>query len=293
MKFTASQKELIRQKVLELTNLEFKKTEDEIGIEIPQDFKELFSDKIVEMVPSNTSDLKKLKNKITIDSQTFLLWCNEEGGELDPGCKLFLESLIDILFSSTHNKGIGNNLWKYFSNLWYYGKTVEEISNLEDDQISTNTKIYQVLSFYQTFYEFTLHYLVEIAFVIADNETDTASQQFAKYYIRKSSQGQIPMKGKLLEYCRNKKIIKDGQCSFFRDSWIRNGIAHSNYRYDEETHLIIIGKKTLTFDELMKSFQTLYRFNVFLLSRYLQRSNTMEDLLKLISQYEMKSASRP
>ena len=190
------------------------------------------------------------------------------------------------LFLVTNNKGIGNNLWKYFPNLWDHVKIVEETCSLKTRQDSDRVKIDNVLVAYQKFYEFTIHHLVEFALVIAENSKaeDWFSKKYVDDYNKKRNQGQILMKGKLLEYCKNKKFLKQGHCSIFNNAWIRNSIAHANYRYDDGSHKLIFGKKEMTSPELEKSLRNLYAFNIFLLSQYLERSNVLKNLVKIIEQ---------
>lgn len=290
IKYTRYQKRKIKKETIKVLDHYFKKTESDIGEPISSDFRDWLYSFIDEFIPNDSQDLNDLGDMLIQSSKIFNYSNLKKGRGQTRECKLFIDSLVDILFKTTQNKGLENQLYRHFNNLWSFLETINEMVSLDDTKISDRMKMENLLTSYEQLYEYTTHHLVEFTLVIAENSSDTTSNKYVKDYYNAKKQNKNLMMGNLLRYCHHLNIlnINTENCSYIADGWIRNGKAHAKYRIDGEKHIIYIGKRTLKPREFKKSFINLYNFNAYLISKYMKKTNLRKNTKNLVKNTKNK-----
>jgi hypothetical protein len=290
IKFTRYQKRKIKKETINVLDQIFKKTESDIGEPISSDFRDWLYSFIDDFIPNDSREFNDLGDMLIQSAKIFNYSNLKKGKGQTKECKLFIDSLVDILFKTTQNKGLENQLYRHFNNLWSFLETTNEMISLDDTKISDRLKMENLLTSYEQLYEYTTHHLVEFTLVIAEKSSDATSKSYVKDYYNKRKQNKNLMKGTLLKYCRHLNIlnIHTEHCSYIIDGWIRNGKAHAKYRIDSEKHIIYIGKRTLKLREFKKSYINLYNFNAYLLSKYMKKTNFYKNTKDLVKNTKIK-----
>jgi hypothetical protein len=275
-------KKFVKKYVKKLLNDYFKKVEIEINEELPIEFKNDFIENSFENIyPRNVDELIKLKEKFSTPT-TFLKECGieVEWSGLDSESKEFIEKIVGELFTVTNEKGLGSNLWKYFTNIWQFGKVVQNFIKLDKNKLITETQLYTISQWYKTTYEHTIQAIIEYAYLIAVHKSsfDEESKKFRQKYETYENIGKTINFGELKKYCMKESFLTQNSCKLFNNSWLRDKIAHENYSFDIKNMKLKYGKKILSINDLKGAFQLLLDFNSYLVYKHLERSKFFENL---------------